>query len=110
MSFLIQFDERDFDKAYEEEITNVNEQLEKEILFAMIGDVNSGKSSTINRLMGDEAIAESKQNIKEEIADILIYLVQLADKLKVNLEEEATSKLVKNAINYPLNKSGGKVK
>ncbi|MEH7748249.1 GTPase [Neobacillus drentensis] len=35
-------------------MNSVNEQLEKEILFAMIGDVNSGKSSTINRLIGDE--------------------------------------------------------
>lgn len=48
------FDERDFEKNYEEEINRVNEQLEKEILFAMIGDVNSGKSSTINRLIGDD--------------------------------------------------------
>jgi NTP pyrophosphatase (non-canonical NTP hydrolase) len=30
----------------------------------------------------EEAVAESKQNIKEEIADILIYLVQLADKIR----------------------------
>ena len=49
---MFQFDQSDFDKAYEEEINRVNEQLEKEILFALIGDVNSGKSSTINLLLG----------------------------------------------------------
>lgn len=38
------------------------------------------------------------QNIKEEMADILIYLLQLADKMEINLEEEVSKKLVKNAI------------
>ncbi|MCA1056973.1 50S ribosome-binding GTPase [Rossellomorea aquimaris] len=51
---MVKFDDKEFDKAYEEEINSVNEQLKKEILFAMIGDVNSGKSSTINKLIGDE--------------------------------------------------------
>jgi NTP pyrophosphatase (non-canonical NTP hydrolase) len=53
----------------------------------------------------EEAITESKQNIKEEMADILIYLVQLADKLEIDLEEEVSKKLVKNAIKYPVIKS-----
>lgn len=51
---MFQFDDNEFEKSYEEEINNINEQLEKEILFAMIGDVNAGKSSTINRLIGGE--------------------------------------------------------
>ncbi|MCL6572684.1 MAG: nucleotide pyrophosphohydrolase [Bacillus sp. (in: Bacteria)] len=50
----------------------------------------------------EEAIIESKQNIKEEMADILIYLVQLADKMEINLEEEVLRKLVKNAMKYPV--------
>lgn len=40
--------------AYEREMDEINEQLEKEILFAMIGDVNTGKSSTINHIIGEE--------------------------------------------------------
>ncbi|QOR67140.1 nucleotide pyrophosphohydrolase [Cytobacillus suaedae] len=51
----------------------------------------------------EEAVKESKQNMKEEMADILIYLVQLADKLDVDLEEEVYKKLEKNAIKYPVN-------
>lgn len=46
--------EKDFNKAFEEETEAVNAQLEKEILFALIGDVNTGKSSTINKLIGDD--------------------------------------------------------
>ena len=50
----------------------------------------------------EEAIAESKQNIKEEMADILIYLVQMADKMEIDLEEEVYHKLEKNAEKYPI--------
>lgn len=52
----------------------------------------------------EEAVTESRQNIKEEMADILIYLLQLADKLDVDLEEEVFKKLEKNAIKYPVEK------
>jgi NTP pyrophosphatase (non-canonical NTP hydrolase) len=52
----------------------------------------------------EEAVRDSKQNIKEEIADILIYLVQLADKLDIDLEEEVLEKMKKNALKYPVQK------
>lgn len=51
-----------------------------------------------------EAVRDSKQNIKEEMADILIYLVQLADKLDIDLEEEVLEKMKKNALKYPVQK------
>ncbi|MDW0115977.1 50S ribosome-binding GTPase [Sporosarcina thermotolerans] len=44
----------EFDQIFDEKSSEINEQLESEILIAMIGDVNAGKSSTINRLMGSE--------------------------------------------------------
>ncbi|WP_306462122.1 GTPase [Jeotgalibacillus sp. S-D1] len=44
---------KEFDHWYEEEMKKVNQQLDQEILIAMIGDVNAGKSSTINKLIGD---------------------------------------------------------
>lgn len=50
----------------------------------------------------EEAIRDTKQNIKEEMADILIYLVQMADKLDIDLEEEVFKKLEKNAVKYPV--------
>jgi len=51
---MMEFSEKDFEHAYEEETDRVNAQLDKEILFGMIGDVNTGKSSTINQLIGDQ--------------------------------------------------------
>lgn len=50
----------------------------------------------------DEAVKDSKQNIKEEMADILIYLIQLADRLDIDLEEEVLEKMKKNALKYPV--------
>ncbi|MEK4025627.1 MULTISPECIES: YcjF family protein [Sporosarcina] len=46
-----------FDQIFQQESDDINEQLKKEILIAMIGDVNAGKSSTLNRLM-QKSVAE----------------------------------------------------
>ncbi|MBP2080155.1 GTPase [Oceanobacillus polygoni] len=51
---MAQFNEQEFDDAYKQETDRINAQLDKEILFAMIGDVNTGKSSTINQIIGAE--------------------------------------------------------
>ncbi len=36
------------------------------------------------------------------MADVLIYLVQLADRMDVDLEEEVYKKLEKNGVKYPV--------
>lgn len=46
-----------FSDLFDEKSEEISDQLDQEILIAMIGDVNAGKSSTINRLMG-EPVAE----------------------------------------------------
>ncbi|WP_087972448.1 GTPase [Oceanobacillus rekensis] len=51
---MAEFNEQEFEEAYEQETNRVNAQLDEEILFAMIGDVNTGKSSTINQIIGEE--------------------------------------------------------
>jgi NTP pyrophosphatase (non-canonical NTP hydrolase) len=50
----------------------------------------------------EEATKDTPQNIKEEMADVLIYLIQMADKLDVDLEKEVFEKLKKNALKYPV--------
>lgn len=44
----------EFDRIFDEKTAEINEQLDQEVLIAMIGDINAGKSSTINQLMGAE--------------------------------------------------------
>ncbi|RDI39176.1 nucleotide pyrophosphohydrolase [Falsibacillus pallidus] len=51
-----------------------------------------------------EALQSPDQNIKEEMADVFIYLLQMADKMNVDLEEEVFKKMKKNAIKYPVTK------
>ncbi|GFM51816.1 nucleotide pyrophosphohydrolase [Pseudomonas capsici] len=45
--------------------------------------------------------------IKEEMADVLLYLVRLADRLQVDLGEVAKTKIQSNARKYPVAKSRG---
>jgi NTP pyrophosphatase (non-canonical NTP hydrolase) len=87
-------DERDWKKYHREKDLAISISLEANELL-----------ENFQWRTSEEAITESKQNIKEEMADILIYLVQLADKMDINLEEEVSNKLVKNAIKYPVNKA-----
>jgi NTP pyrophosphatase (non-canonical NTP hydrolase) len=55
-------------------------------------------------------VAEKKAIVAEELADILLYLVRLSDKLGVDLLEAALDKLVKNAAKYPAEQVRGSAK
>lgn len=48
-----------------------------------------------------------KEEIKDEIGDILIYLVNLADKLEIDPIQAALDKIEKNRKNYPVELSKG---
>lgn len=43
-----------------------------------------------------------KQAVGEEIADVLLYLLQLADKLGLDVAQEAHRKLALNAVKHPV--------
>ena len=45
--------------------------------------------------------AEKKAEVADEIADVLIYLTELADVLDIDLIAAARDKIVKNAVKYP---------
>lgn len=47
------------------------------------------------------------EKIKEELADILIYCVHMADICKLNIDEIITEKLSKNAKKYSVEKAKG---
>ena len=54
------------------------------------------------------AAKEAKEGIADEIADIAIYLFELADNLGINLLEAMDAKLAKNTEKYPVAKAKGK--
>ena len=47
------------------------------------------------------------EKVKEELADVLIYALLLADKLQINIESIVLAKLKKNAEKYPVEKAKG---
>jgi NTP pyrophosphatase (non-canonical NTP hydrolase) len=53
---------------------------------------------------------EELAKVREEMADVLNYLVRLADKLDVNLLEAARDKIQVNALKYPVEKSRSSAK
>ncbi|AAZ96233.1 conserved hypothetical protein [Thiobacillus denitrificans ATCC 25259] len=51
--------------------------------------------------------AEQHEAVRQEIADVLIYLTRLADVLEIDLLEAAADKLALNARKYPVDKAYG---
>ena len=56
----------------------------------------------------DSLANDKKKKVAEELADILIYTVRLADRLGIDLEQCAKDKLTKNCRKYPVEKARGK--
>ena len=48
------------------------------------------------------------QNVKEELADVMIYCIHMANALDVNIEDIINMKIDKNELKYPVEKAKGK--
>jgi len=49
-----------------------------------------------------------KDEIADELADVAIYLLELADNLEIDLPKAIESKMKKNALKYPVEKAKGR--
>jgi NTP pyrophosphatase (non-canonical NTP hydrolase) len=49
----------------------------------------------------------AREALRDECADVLLYLLLIADKAGIDLEAAARNKLEKNAAKYPVDKSYG---
>tara|TARA_B100001057_G_scaffold452386_1_gene496203 strand:- start:1021 stop:1374 length:354 start_codon:yes stop_codon:yes gene_type:complete len=92
--------ERDWDKFHNP----------KNLVMALSSEV--GELSDIFQWLNPEESEKklsnkNKELAKEEIADILIYLIRLSDKLDIDLENEVMEKIKKNSIKYPVELSKG---
>ena len=54
--------------------------------------------------------SEKKAEVAAEVADVLLYLLQLCDKLQIDLVEAAKTKLAVNANKYPVDRALGSSK
>ena len=56
----------------------------------------------------EQYVLKNREEIQSEIADIALYLFEIADNLNINLLEAMDAKLRKNAKKYPIAKAKGK--
>jgi len=83
----------------------------KNLSMALTGEV--GELSEIFQWLTEEASKSAASNpdtataVREELADVTLYLVRLASVLGVDLNEAVTQKLKKNAEKYPVEKAHG---
>jgi|SRR5919108_2174137 NTP pyrophosphatase (non-canonical NTP hydrolase) len=61
-------------------------------------------------LESKEIPSEKRLRVREELADVLLYLIRLADKLDVDLATAAAEKMRTNAVKYPVHKARGSSK
>ena len=50
----------------------------------------------------------NKEELADELADVAIYLFELADNLKIDLPKAIANKMKKNSLKYPIHKAKGK--
>ncbi len=55
----------------------------------------------------EESVKQNLNNIREELADTLIYSILLANELNLDIEEIILDKLAKNEKKYPIEKAFG---
>ncbi|QIM71280.1 nucleotide pyrophosphohydrolase [Bordetella trematum] len=86
----------------------------KNLVMALTGEV--GELTEIFQWMTESQShtagtnPETAQAVKEELADVQLYLVRLASVLGVDLNEAVQHKLQKNAEKYPADKAKGSSK
>jgi NTP pyrophosphatase (non-canonical NTP hydrolase) len=59
---------------------------------------------------GDEAsryASEHRDAVADEVADVAIYLFELADNIGIDIETAILQKLEKNSVKYPIEKARG---
>ncbi|XP_057958504.1 uncharacterized protein LOC131151267 [Malania oleifera] len=77
----------------------------RNLLLAMVGEVGELSEifqwrGEVERGLPDWEEAE-KEHLGEELSDVLLYLVRLADMCAIDLADAASKKLLKNAVKYP---------
>jgi NTP pyrophosphatase (non-canonical NTP hydrolase) len=78
----------------------------KNLVMALVGEAGE-LTELFQWLTPDESVrvmddAASADRVRDEIADVLAYLLRLSDVLGVDLEEALAAKIIKNAAKYPI--------
>ncbi|KAK5865689.1 hypothetical protein PBY51_019938 [Eleginops maclovinus] len=86
----------------------------RNLLLAMVGEV--GEVSELFQWRGEVAeglpdwTESEREQLAQELSDVMIYLVELAEKCKVDLPQAVLRKMALNRLKYPANKVHGSAK
>ncbi len=94
--------ERDWEQYHNPKDLAVSISIEAAELLERFQWKNEGE---IRELIKNE---EEFQEIKEEVADILIYSLSLANRMDIDLSQSTVEKLEKNKKKYPVEKAKGR--
>jgi NTP pyrophosphatase (non-canonical NTP hydrolase) len=61
----------------------------------------------LDEVEGRDPTPATRAAVEEELADVLLYLIRLADRLDVDLEHVARRKIARNAEKYPVDRVRG---
>ncbi|WP_280297083.1 nucleotide pyrophosphohydrolase [Nocardia abscessus] len=84
----------------------------KNLIMALTGEV--GELAELFQWLTDDqsralmADASRRARVEEEVADVLIYLLRLADVLQIDLAAAVEAKLLTNAERYPIERVYGR--
>ena len=97
MNRINQFrDDRDWRKFHNEKDLAISISLEASELLELFQWKNS-----------EEVVESSLKEMKEELADVLIYSLMMADNLNLDVDDIIKNKLDLNERKYPIEKSRG---
>jgi len=100
---IVQFvQERDWEKFHDPKNLSMALNIETAELMELFLWTSSEKS--------DERVSQIKNRIEEEVGDILIYLLMLANRADINILDAAEEKLEKNKKKYPVSTAKGSSK
>ena len=96
-------------RRFVEERDWVRYQTPKNLAQALAGEV--GELSEVFQWLSEAESSQlnpqDRQAVEEELADIVIYVLRLADVLSIDLEQTVEAKLALNETRYPVDTSKG---
>lgn len=90
-------DERDWNKFHNPKNLTMSIAIEAAELMEIFQWMSQEESWDINNT--DEAV-----HLKEELSDVIIYCISLANQLNIDISSSIEEKIKKNAIKYPIEK------
>lgn len=96
--------ERDWDQFHSIKNLSMALNVEASELAEIFQWMSEEKSNSVG---SDET---QLKRVKEELADVFVYMLRIASKLNIDLEEAVVSKMVSNELKYPVELARGNSK